>query len=175
MARTTREVREILAPTVPFLREQGKAEEADALESVLAPGGWTYLRESEGVFTENVPLTIRRSLRTALEDASRQEAKQGRVKSFSAIVTEGVQKTLDGSWTPPEPAGRTAMAPGDKRAVMNVVVAHSLLEELRGRLAGLGDGLGYTVTVSGIAIAYLRETLGVTDDVLAAYVKRLAP
>ncbi|MFF8910550.1 hypothetical protein [Streptomyces olivaceoviridis] len=172
MARTTRETRETLAPAVPFLREHGKDEWADALESVLAPGGWTHLRESEGAFTENVPLTIRRSLRDALEEAA---AKARKKRSLSAIVTEGVQRVLEGAWTPPRPAGRTAMASGDSRAVLNVTVDHELLEQLRGRLGSLGSQLGYKVTVSGIAIAYLREQLGVTDEVLASFVKRLAP
>lgn len=173
MARTTRELRETLAPAAPFLREHGKDEWADALESILAPGGWTHLRETEGAFTENVPLTIRRSLRNALEDAAQKATKK---QSLSSIVTEGIQRTLAGSWEPPAPAGRTAMAPGDKRVVLNVTVENSLLEQLRGgRMAALGAELGYTVTVSGISVAYLREKLGITDEVLAAYVKRLAP
>ncbi|MFE1451909.1 hypothetical protein [Streptomyces olivaceoviridis] len=173
MARTTRrELLDTLTPAVPFLREHGKGEWADALESVLAPGGWTHLREAEGAFTENVPLTIRRSLRDALEEAA---AKSSKIQSLSAIVTEGCQRVLDGAWTPPRPAGRTAMASGDSRSVLNVTVDHDVLEQLRERLGSLGSQLGYRVTVSGIAIAYLREKLGVTDEVLASHVKRLAP
>ncbi len=156
MARNTPEVRKTLAPAVPFLREQGKTEWADALESVLAYGGWSQLRETEGTFTTNIPLTIRLSLREDLEAAA------GRaMRSLSSIVAEGHRRVLEGSWTPPEPAGRTPMAAGDKRVVLNVTVPDELRRQLQEALPGLRERLGYRakVTEGGIAVAYLKHTL----------------
>ncbi|WP_330328145.1 hypothetical protein [Streptomyces pseudovenezuelae] len=167
MART---IRDRLTVAARELREAGKAESADAVEAVLTPGGWTLLREQEGTYTTNIPLTIRQSLRNALEAAA-----QERVRTLSAVVAQGHQEVVAGTWKPPRPAGRALMAPGDSRVVLNVTVDDRLRKELRARLAPLSAELGYKVTESGIAIGYLREKLGVTDEVLGSYVKRLAP
>jgi hypothetical protein len=164
-----RSIRDQLTTAAQHLRDAGHEESAYAVDAVLAPGGWTLLREQEGAYTTTIPLTIRTSLKDALTAAADKQA-----KTLSSVVAEGHQKVLDGSWTPPQPTGRTPMAPGDSRVVLNVTVDDALRKELRRRLAELGQTLGYKVTESGIAVAYLRHRLGVTDEVLDSYVARLA-
>jgi hypothetical protein len=163
--------RELLTPVPQILREAGHPERAEALEAVLAPGGWKALQQ-EGVFTTNVPLTIRASLRKAIEEASEKSPK---TQNLSRLVAEGYEAVLDGSWVPPKALGPRPMAPGDSRVVLNVTLDDALRRRLRGEFARLKDELGYKVTEGGTAVAYLRHRLGITDEVLDSYVKRLAP
>jgi hypothetical protein len=165
------EIRELLTPVPQILREAGHLERAEAMEAVLAPGGWKELQQ-EGVFTTNVPLSIRLSLRKAIEDASRKSPK---TRNLSRLVAQGYEAVLDGSWEPPAPAGPQPMAPGDSRVILNVTLENALRERLRGEFDPLKERLGYKVTEGGTAVAYLRHRLGITDEVLDSYVKRLAP
>jgi hypothetical protein len=141
--------RELLTPVPQILREAGHPERAEALEAVLAPGGWK-----------------------ALEEASEKSPK---TQNLSRLVAEGYEAVLDGSWEPPAPAGPRPMAPGDSRVILNVTLENALRERLRAEFGPLKDRLGYKVTEGGTAVAYLRHRLGITDEVLDSYVKRLAP
>lgn len=169
----SREIRNLLAPVPEILREAGHTQRAEAMEAVLAPGGWRQLQaeSGEGVFTTNVPLTIRESLRDAIKDASEKSPK---TSNLSALVAEGYQKVLDGSWMPPKPAGPQRLAAGDRRVVLNVTLDNALRVRLRGQFDRLKQELGYKVTEGGTAVAYLRHRLSITDEVLAEYVQRLA-
>lgn len=127
---------------------------AAAVDAILEPGGWTQIREEEGAFTTNLPLTTRASLRDALKTAAKQ-----RRKTLTSVVTEGFRDVLavNGTWTPPQP-GKTGKIPaGDHRAVLNVTINDQLRRELRAALPQLSEELGYKVTEGGIAIAYLRH------------------
>lgn len=170
----SRAIRELLTPAPQILREAGQPEMAKAMEAVLAPGGWKHLQadREEGVFTTNVPLTIRVSLRDAIKDASEKDPE---TMNLSRVVAEGYEKVLAGEWMPPAPGRPQRLAPGDSRAVLNVTLDDSLRHRLRTQFPRLKEQLGYKVTEGGTAVAYLRHRLGVTDDVLAEYVKRLAP
>jgi hypothetical protein len=141
------------------LREAGHADSADAVDAVLAPGGWTLLRQQDAPFTTNLPLTMRASLRDQMKKAAEEQN-----LTLTAVVTEGHRKTLDGTWTPPESrrivrAG--ASVADDPRVVLNVTVDDALRKELRDRLPGLSEELGYKLTEGGIAVAYLRHKLSV--------------
>ncbi|MFJ7297576.1 hypothetical protein [Streptomyces collinus] len=139
---------------------------AAAVDAVMEPGGWTQLREAEGVYTTNLPITTRASVRDALKKAAK--AKR---KSLTALVTEGHREVLAGTWTPPQSrrvVRRGESAAKDARVVLNVTVEDALRQELRKRLASLSDELGYTVTEGGIALAYLKHKLGIVDEALAA-------
>ena len=160
MART---LRDRLKTAAAQLAKDGHTASAEAVEAVLAPGGWTQLRQDEAPFTTNLPLTMRGSLRDALKQAADEQ-----LKNLSAVVAEGHQAVLDGSWVPPEPvrAARGQAYAGDKRVVLNVTVDDVLRKQLRDRLASLTAELGYTraLTEGGIAIAYMRFRLGVAED-----------
>lgn len=169
----SREIRELLTPAPQILREAGHPRIAEAVEAVLAPGGWQELQAEggEGVFTTNVPLTIRASLRDAIKDASKRSLK---TRNLSALVSEGYGKVLEGSWMPPAPSRPQRMAPGDSRVVLNVTLDDKLRKDLRAQFGRLQEELGYKVTEGGTAVAYLRHRLSITDEVLAEYVQRLA-
>lgn len=152
MART---MRDRLTTASARLREAGHADSADAVDAVLAPGGWTLLREQDAPFTTNLPLTMRSSLKAALKKA----ADEANV-TLTAVVTEGHRRVLDGSWQPPKATRvvrRGASAEEDPRAVLNVTVEDRLRKELRDRLPALSEELGYRLTEGGIAVAYLRR------------------
>jgi hypothetical protein len=165
------EIRELLTPVPQILREAGHLERAEAMEAVLAPGGWKELQQ-EGVFTTNVPLSIRASLRKAIEETSKKSPK---TRNLSRLVAQGYEAVLDGSWVPPKASGPQPMAPGDSRVILNVVLDDALRRRLRREFDRLRGELGYKVTEGGTAVAYLRHRLGITDEVLDSYVKRLAP
>ncbi|MEW2266890.1 hypothetical protein [Streptomyces sp. NPDC047868] len=130
---------------------------AAAVDAVLEPGGWTQIREDEGVFTTNLSLTTRASLRDELKSAAK--AKR---KTLTSVVTDGFREVLEGTWTPPESRRivRTGeSAKSDPRVVLNVTIEDALRVRLRDRLPGLSSALGYKVTESGIALSYLRHKL----------------
>lgn len=155
MARTNRTIRDRLKTAARELEQAGRSDSAAAVEAVLAPGGWTLLREADAPFTTNLPLTMRASLREALKQA----AEQNNV-TLTAVVTDGHRRVLDGSWTPPESrriVRRGEAAAKDSRVVLNVTVEDTLRKELRERLPVLSEELGYRVTEGGLAVAYLRQ------------------
>jgi hypothetical protein len=164
-------IRERLKTAVDQLRAAGHTDSAEAVETILEPGGWSQLRLPEGSFTTNVPLTVRESLRDALKDAAESQS-----KTLSGLVTKGYREVLAGSWTPPERPGRTTPAPGDGAVVLNVTVEDEVRRELREWIRTEAPKLGYRLkmTEAWVAISYLRSQLGVTDEVLASYVERLA-
>ncbi|MFF4527041.1 hypothetical protein [Streptomyces bluensis] len=125
-----------------------------AVDAVLKPGGWTQLREDEGVFTTNLPLTTRASVRDALTKAADMKR-----ESLSSLVTEGYQKVLAGEWMPPKPTRAGRHDPSDARAVLNVTVEDALRRDLRESFPRLMEDLGYRVTEGGTALAYLRHAL----------------
>jgi hypothetical protein len=138
---------------------------AAAVDAVLEPGGWTQLREAEGVFTTNLPITTRASVRDALKEAAK--AKR---KSLTALVAEGHREVLAGTWTPPKPrrvVRRGESVANDPRVVLNVTVEDVLRQKLCGQLPSLEKELGYKVTEGGIALAYLRHRLGFVDQATA--------
>lgn len=139
---------------------------AAAVDAVLEPGGWTQLREAEGVFTTNLSITTRASVRDALKEA----AKATR-KSLTALVTEGHREVLAGTWKPPQSRRadrRGKSVANDPRVVLNVTVEDALRQELRSQLPRLERELGYTVTEGGIALAYLRHRLKLVDQATAS-------
>lgn len=145
-------LRERLTVAARELKQAGHKDSAAAVDAVLAPGGWTLLREQDAPFTTNLPLTMRSSLKVALKKAA-----ENRGVTLTAVVTEGHRKVMDGTWIPPKPTRAGAAAPGDGRAVLNVTVEDALRTRLRDSLPSLSDDLGYNLTEGGIAVAYLKK------------------
>lgn len=131
---------------------------AAAVDAILDPGGWTQIREEEGAFTTNVPLTTRASVRDAIKKAA--EKRRPR-KTLSALVTEGFRKVLAGDWEPPQRGKASRIPAGDKRVVLNVTIEDALRQELSKALPALSERLGYPVTEGGIAMSYLLTVLDV--------------
>ncbi|WP_157865025.1 hypothetical protein [Streptomyces prasinopilosus] len=162
-----RPMREQLTVIADFCEEKGRPDYAAELRTLAGPGGWSQLREGagSGAYTTNIPLTMHIGLRDALKAAAEKQR-----KNLSGLVTQGHGKVLAGDWTPPEPARSSLKG---KRVVLNVTVEDSLRGQLRERLPALGKELGYArkLTESWVAISYLREKLGVTDEDVAAFAR----
>ncbi|MER6092479.1 hypothetical protein [Streptomyces bluensis] len=150
----SRKLRDELTTAAAELREFGRTTSAQAVEAILEPGGWTQLREQEGAFTTNLPLTTRASERDALTKAADMKR-----RTLSSLVTEGYRKVLAGEWMPPKPTRAGRHDPSDSRVVLNVTVEDSLRQQLRGNFPHLSEQLGYRVTEGGTALAYLRHAL----------------
>lgn len=129
---------------------------AAAVDTILDPGGWTLAREEEGVFTTNLPLTTRASMRDAIKEAAAMRRPR---KTLSALVTEGFQEFLAGRWVPPRRGKGGRIPAGDSRVVLNVTIADSLRKQVQLSLPDLSEQLGYPVTEGGIAMSYLLEKL----------------
>lgn len=127
---------------------------AAAVDAILAPGGWTQIREEEGAFTTNLPLTTRTSLRDALKKAA-----QVKRKTLTALVTKGFGEVLAGTWVPPERGKSQPIPAGDKRVVLNVTIEDALRKKIQRALPRLSEELGYKVTEGGIAMSYLLQEL----------------
>ncbi|MEW2402100.1 hypothetical protein [Streptomyces sp. NPDC046862] len=125
-----------------------------AVDSILQPGGWTQLREDEGAFTTNLPLTTRASERDALTKAADMKR-----RTLSSLVTEGFRKVLAGEWMPPKTTRAGRHDPSDARVVLNVTVEDAVRQQLRDNFSRLAEGLGYRVTEGGTALAFLRYEL----------------
>ena len=129
---------------------------AAAVDTILEPGGWTQAREEEGVFTTNLPLTTRSSLRDALKTAALMRRPR---KSLTALVTKGYREVLEGTWVPPQRGKAEPIPAGDKRVVLNVTIEDALRKQIQRALPRLSEELGYKVTEGGIAMSYLLKEL----------------
>lgn len=143
------------------LRTDGHPELSASVEAVLAPGGWSKLRADVVTApTSNFPLFMTVSLREALKDAADEKD-----VSLGALVSEGFRAVVDGRWTPPAPvrAKRGSLA-GEQKVNLNVrveVAARAALEE---KLPALSAEVGGKLSPTNVAIAWLREELGVEDQ-----------
>ncbi|MEW1565802.1 hypothetical protein AB0454_22785 [Streptomyces sp. NPDC093509] len=148
-------MRDRLLTAAQHLEDAGHTESAADVRAVVAPGGWTLLRASdpkEASGGTNLPLTINRVLR----DQLKAKADEFGV-TLGSVVADGFRKVLAGEWTPPQLVRTTA----PEKVVLNVRVDGSLRAEINAQTAQLTETLGYRVTQSSIAVAWLAEELGV--------------
>jgi hypothetical protein len=143
---------------------QGDAEVAGAyasaardVEAVLAPGGWNWLRETEGTQAEMVslPLTMDRRLKNLLAKAAEDT---GTVPS--AAVAEGYRAFLEGRFVPPR-VQQTRGDAGYSKTTMTVTVPKALRAEVSARIPQVAEEAGYRITLSSIALEWLMDELGV--------------
>ncbi|MFE9812378.1 hypothetical protein [Streptomyces sp. NPDC005548] len=148
-------MRDRLLTAAQKLEDAGALEEAADVRAVAAPGGWTLLRvkdSAEASAGAPLPLTIDRTLREQLKEKADDLG-----VLLGAVVTDGFQKVLDGSWTPPQLARATA----PDKVVLNLRVNKDLMDQVQAQTARLSQKHGYRITKSSIAIAWLAEDLGV--------------
>jgi hypothetical protein len=144
------------------LKADGHPEKAGAVDAVLAPGGWSKLRGETGARSvSTLAIYMTESLREALKEAADQKD-----VSLGALVTEGFQAAAEGRWTPPS-EGWAPSSKGSVQRRVNLTVrveasARKMLDEALPRLAREAERPRLTVT--GVAIDWLIEELGVEDD-----------
>jgi len=151
----TRPLRDRLTTAAGLLRQDGHDDAAADVEAVLAPGGWTLLRAKDSGTSSsgtNLPLTIDRDLRDTLK------AKAGEFGvTLGSVVADGFNAVLAGEWAPP----KLKSTPAANKVVLNVRVDEALQNRVGKQTERLTLEVGYRVTRSSIAIAWMVEELGV--------------
>jgi antitoxin component of RelBE/YafQ-DinJ toxin-antitoxin module len=152
-------MRDRLLTAADRLEEAGYPDSAADVRAVAAPGGWTMLRSTESSGGTNLPLTIDRDVRDQLKAKADEMG-----VTLGSVVADGFRKVIAGQWLPP----KLAPGPTANKVVLNVRVDDSLRKQIDARKDELKKQLGYRVTQSSIAIAFMAEDLGVevatTDD-----------
>jgi ATP-dependent Clp protease ATP-binding subunit ClpA len=145
--------RDRLKTAAQLLRSEGHEEAALDVEAVIAPGGWTLIRESGPTQTDvvSLPLTMDRRLKERIVEAAQAT---GTVLSNSA--TEGLRAFLAGDFVPPRVVQVRGSA-GYSKTTLTV----TLPESLRKALPAAISEAGYRITLSSIVIEWLLEELGV--------------
>lgn len=153
----TRPWRERLKNAATVLRADGHDEEARDVEAVLAPGAWSWLRETESTKDGLSPLalTLDRRLKNALAAAAED---MGAVPS--TVVVEGYRAFLAGEFVPPRIVAVRGKGTYDK-TTMTVTVPKELRAQVSAMIPQVVDEVGYRVTLSSIALEWLLDQLGV--------------
>lgn len=140
----------------------GLQDVAADIDAVLAPRGWTMLREGTPAgSTSALSLTITKALKEALKSAEADFA-----APLGALAEEGFRAALDG-WLPPKTLKRRsrtaqeAAAKATERAVLQLQVDDALRKQVEQVLPKLTKTAGYPVTLSSIAISWIADQLGV--------------
>lgn len=158
---------EALAPDVTV----GLKELARDIDALLAPRGYTLLREATGsVATSALSLTTTKDFKAALKKAGADFGVR-----LESVVEDGFRAVLAKRWTPPRPLVKRVRTAHERelkdkaRTVLQLQVDAELRSRVEKVAPSLSKELGYRVTVSGIALPWLAEELGVDfptgDDV----------
>lgn len=155
------DLRSRLKKAAAQLKADGHPELSASVEAVLAPGGWSKLRADAGAASaSNLPLFMTKSLREALKDAA-----DAMDVSLGALVTEGFRAVVEGRWTPPAPVrSKRGSQAGEQKVNLNVRVDDVARADLEAKLPALSQEVGGKLSVTNVAIAWLREELGVEDQ-----------
>jgi hypothetical protein len=154
-------IRTRLKSAAKQLKTDGHDELASAVDAVLAPGGWSLLRSGAGApSASNLPITLDEDLREALKREA--EAKD---VTLSSLVNDGFRAVVAGTWVPPKPVrARRGAAYATRRVVLNVRADDVARADLRDMLPELSAALGFRVTEGHVALAWMREELGLDSD-----------
>jgi len=142
------------------LKADGHLELSASVDAVLAPGGWSKLRAESGApVASNLPLFMPEDLRAALKEAA-----DHRDASLGALVTEGFRAAVEGRWEPPVPErARRGSAAQVRKVNLNVRVDDTARHRMEKALPRLRENISPRLSLTSIAIAWLREELGVED------------
>jgi hypothetical protein len=140
----------------------GLQDVAADIDAVLAPRGWTMLREGTPAgSTSALSLTMTKALKEAFKSAEADFA-----APLGALAEEGFRAALEG-WLPPKTLKRRsrtaqeAAAKATERAVLQLQVDDVLRKQVEKVLPKLTKTAGYPVTLSSIAISWIADQLGV--------------
>jgi hypothetical protein len=143
------------------LRADGHPELSSSVDAILAPGGWSKLRNEAGApSASNLPLFMPETLREALKEAA-----DDKDVSLAAVVNEGLRAAVEGRWVPPVRvrAARGSVA-GQKNVNLNVRVDDVLRADFMEALPELSRKAGGKLSLTSVAVAWLCEELGVNDQ-----------
>lgn len=126
---TSDDLRKRLTAASDHLRNAGAPELADAVDTVLAPQGWTRLRASDitasGTTQKNLPIGMDKELRDQIH-----EAVTAAGSTITADVNEAFVKYLAGEFVPGPPVRARRSATPRERANLNVRAPQALVEQV---------------------------------------------
>lgn len=146
-------LRDQLTATAAHLKKEGQHEYANAVESVLAPGGWEKLRKATASGSSR-PLSISMDaeLKKALEDAAEEFG-----VSLNLLTDEAYRKVLAGEWLPP----KTGQRPLKEKKILNVSVSTELFDQVQEMLAPLSKEHKRRISNAAIVVRWACAELGV--------------
>ncbi|MFJ4473197.1 hypothetical protein ACIP2X_37685 [Streptomyces sp. NPDC089424] len=152
-----RPLRDRLKTAAELLRTDGHPDAAMDVEAVLAPGGWTLLRDTKpsGTDVVSMPFTMDKRLKDALMAAA-----QDTGTVLSAAVVEGWEAFLAGEFVPPK-VRQVRGAAGYSKTTLTVTVPEELRDRVSARIPQVMEEAGYRITLSSIGVEWLMEELGV--------------
>lgn len=129
------------------------------VRAILAPAGWTLLRQKAGekapdvTVPLNMPVSLRNGVVLAADDIG---------VTVSAVFRDGLQAVAEGRWVPPR-AGSSPSRGGKAEPTVNLStrVPEDLKQAVQEKLSDLTKQLGYRVSMSSIGAWWLSEELGV--------------
>ncbi|MCX5000952.1 hypothetical protein [Streptomyces longwoodensis] len=139
-----------LTAAAAHLKGEGHHVWADALETVLAPGGWEKLRQDSEA--KSLSISIDAELKKELLAAAEEFG-----VSLNLLADQAYRKVLAGEWVP-EKAGQRKMT---RKAVLNVSVDASLRDAVRALLPGLTQEHGRRISEGAIVVRWACAELGV--------------
>jgi hypothetical protein len=155
-------LRQGLALARDQLKKDGHLELQAYVDAVLAPRGWMALRDSEqSVTTVPLSLTITSGLKAELKAAAAEFD-----VVLDSLAEEGFNQALEKGWLPPRTVDKRSLPsyqdnPAYAKAILQLQVDADLRDRVREALPEMTERAGYRVTMSGIAVAWIADQLGV--------------
>lgn len=155
-------IRARMTVAVDRLKDRGDADLAEALEVVLAPGGWRKLRSpsSVGGGNDNYALYMATSVKNWLEDAAREtdpERAPGTV--LAEVVNEGWEKFLTGDFQP-APLARAPRGKAPEKENLNLRPDTALGKKVE----EASKQRGLRMSAGQIGMSYLYDQYGISDE-----------
>jgi hypothetical protein len=167
-------VRARLTVAADRLRRDGEDDLASAVDAVLAPRGWELLRPDPGPEDRNpnmslfMPKDLKDALMAAAEEA-REMAARGEIPAgdpagnLTDDVDRGFRLFLSGKFTPTPPV-RSKRGSNIPKTNLNVRPSGALRDEAAELAEAKSAELGWKLSVSRVAIAYLLHRYGIDEE-----------
>ncbi|MCL8016948.1 hypothetical protein [Streptomyces sp. AS02] len=151
------------------------ADFAEAVDAILAPRGWELLKrpDKRANTDPNMALWMNTSIKQALEERARAEAKKEAEKSggkpraaatvLAAVVNQGFERFLAGDFVPSKPV-RSVRGSSVEKSNLNIGPSKDLRGRVEQKCAQVSAELGWEVTPGRVAMSWLYEEYGITDD-----------
>lgn len=143
-------IRARLTVAADRMRTSGDADIAEAIEQVIAPGGWRLLQPRPASYDDpNMALFMNKAIKEQL--AAKAEAAG---TTLTADVNEAFEKFAAGEFVPSEPI-RSRRGSGAEKTNLNVRPRAALKQQVDELAPAKTDELGWKVTAARVATSYL--------------------
>ncbi|WP_328545434.1 hypothetical protein [Streptomyces europaeiscabiei] len=165
MARSPRLTPEVIRARLTVaadrLAERGDADLAEAVRAVMEPRGWQLLKPpATTTGNRNLGLWMDKAAKERIEQAAKEAG-----ESLAEVVNDGYRKFLAGEFVP-APLARAPRGGAPTKENLNVRPDNTLREDVEKAAAAKSEELGYQVSASRVAMAYLFSEYGEEDLLL---------